>query len=1048
MLVESGRKANRLEFWKVNHESGLLELTDDKLVNGTIATLQRLRPRDSDTDLLLVATDKFQIFTVSWNPTQRAFITIDSFFDETEQHFRDSQSQDKILTDPSGRYMVWLLWEGVLNVLRMSPIKREKNKLQYREQVRISELFIKSACFLHNETGHPKLAFLYQTRTDVPDAHLVTYRLFNDDKHSEVSSFFARDQIDKMEIEDPGAAILIPVSKGDEDQKRYIYRNDRQARAHLPGLLVVGETRLLYYDDAARQKVESSLPEATIFVAWAQYDVAHYFIGDDYGHLWLLTLVLDGTMVTDLRMKKMESVRGETREVAFTSRANALAYMGDDLLFIGSHYGNSQVWKTNVTDGLIEQIQDLPNISPILDFNVMDMGNREGEEQITNQYSSGQARIVAGSGVFRDGSLRSVRSGVGLEDIGIMAEMGHVKSLFAVRSGLSPKDDTLIVSLLTCTRLFKFNQDGEVDEVDEFMSLTLDEPTLLAQNIANERLLQVTPLGVRLIDLKGGVEISRWSPPSGQTIIHASANGEWILLSVGGKDLLSLQIQQGLVQIEHNDLGDQDQVACIHLPSAYPNIGFVGFWKSGTISIVDVKTLQPIHGQPLRRQDDNTSVPRDIVLAQILPPSLSGPTLFVAMDDGFVVTFAVAKTDMSLSGRKSIVLGTRHARLQLLPRPDGTSNVFATSEMPSLIYGSEGRVVYSSVTVEDATCVCSFDTEAFPDSIVVATENLVKISAVDNKRSTHVRTLPQGQTVRRIAYSRSERVFGLGCIKREVVDNEEVITNTFRLVDEVIFDQVGRDFSLDGEVGTELVEAVIRAELPDSYGNRVERFIVGTNRVPEPSTKLDHQGRILVLGIDSDRNPYLVLEHKLKGACRCLGVIGDTIIAALSKTIVAYQYTESTSTSGSLQKLASYRPSTYPVDMAIEGDIIAVADLMKSMTLVQFTPKVDIEPARLQEIARHREAGWATAVSHIEGQSWLQSDSVGNVLVLTKNENGVTAEDKAELRMTSEINLGEMVNRVRKVTVDSSENAVVVPRAFLGTVRSPPQPLFSHHSAR
>lgn len=988
--------------------------------------LQKLRPRDAETDILFVGTDRFQYFTVGWDASKETLETIDSFYDIDEKHMRDSQSQDKCIVDPTGRFMVALLWEGVLNVLRMFTIKSKKKKIDWMDQIRISELFVKSATFLHAETGHPKLALLYQTRTDIPDSKLVTYRLTVDDKNTQVSRFEQRDQIDREDIEDPGAAMLIPVGKGEEDQKRYIIRNAEHARAQLGGLIVVGETRLVYYDDAAKKRVDVPLKEASIFVAWAEYDVSHYFVGDDYGNLWLLEILLDGAIVTGMEMTK----------IGLTSRASSLVYMGNNTLFVGSHYGDSQLFHTDLSSRSLSQIQTLANIAPILDFNIMDMGNREGEGQTTNEYSSGQARIVTGSGVHKDGSLRSVRSGVGLEDVGVLGDMENIRALFPIQPVGSSKHDTLIASFLTETRIFHFSPSGDVEELDEYKGLTLDDQTLLAQNLSNDRLLQITQSGVFLIDAESGVSITTWRPVQGQ-ITNASANDEWILISVDGKILLSLQIGQDLAQVEYNDLEDKDQVACIHLPPQYPSIGVVGFWKSGTISIVDLKTLEPIHGESLRRKDDNASVPRDIVLAQILPPELAGPTLFVSMEDGFVITYNVSKSDYSLSGRKSVVLGTRHARLQLLPRDNGIYNVFSTSEHPSLIYAQEGRIVYSAVTADDATCVCLFDTEAFPDSIIVATEKELKVSVIDSERQTHVQPLPMGETVRRIAYSRNERVFGLGCIKREVIDNEEIITSSFRLVDEVIFKNLGRDFVLDNSP-LEMVEAVIRAELPDSYGNPAERFLVGTSYLDEGQSSIAPQenirGRILVLGIDSDRMPYLVTSHNLKGACRCLAVVEDKIVAALAKTVVMYSYNETTTTSADLKKIASYRPSTYPVDLAVHGNLVAVADLMKSMTLVEFTPAADGAPARLTEVSRHYQATWATAISHVDGPSWLEADAQGNLMVLRRNQAGVTFEDKRRMEITSEMNLGEMVNKIRKVTVEAGPNAVVVPRAFLGTV--------------
>ncbi|KAI1114442.1 mono-functional DNA-alkylating methyl methanesulfonate N-term-domain-containing protein [Nemania sp. NC0429] len=1018
-------KTNRLEIWKLE-DTGALAHTDTKYINGTISMLQRLRPRDAETDLLFVGTDRFQYFTVGWDSAKGALDTIEMFYDTNEKHMRDSQSQDKCIVDPTGRFIVVLLWEGVINVLRMHTVKSKRQNLHWMDQVRISELFIKCATFLHVETGHPKIAFLYQTRTDQPDCHLVSYRLTADDKNTELSRFEIRDQIDRMEIEDPGSALLIPVSKGEENQKRYLSRNATSARAQLGGLIVLGETRLLYYDDAAKKKVETALQEASIFVAWAEYDVSNYLVGDDYGNLWRLEILLDGVVVTGMEMRK----------IGIISRPSCLVLMGNSTLFVGSHYGDSQVFHVDIGEGKIELLQTLHNIAPILDLTVMDMGNREGEGQTSNEYSSGQARIVTGSGVHKDGSLRIVRSGVGLDDVGILDSMENVRSLFSLRSNSTTKTDTLLISLLTETRIFFFGPTGHIEEVDDFKGLILAEPTLLAQNLPNDRVLQATPSRVLLIDRESGIAVSTWRPAEGE-ITNISANDQWILLSVDGRVLISLQIGQDLVKFEQNDLGDSDQVACIHLPPQYPSIGVVGFWRSGSISIVDTKTLQSLHGERLRQKDDNASVPRDIALAQILPTDIAGPTLFVSMDDGFVITFNVSKQDFSLSGRKMIVLGMRHARLQLLPRPNDMFNIFSTSEIPSLIYGYEGRVVYSAVTSDDAICICPFDSEAFPECIVVATEKEVKISTIDTERRTHVNPLAMGETVRRIAYSRSERVFGLGCFQREVKDNEETIISSFKLVDEVIFKQRGKAIILDSSPRVEMVEAVIRAELLDSYGNRVERFIVGTSYLDDAqtvTTQDDKRGRILVLGIDSEREPYLITDRQLKGACRALAVMEDKIVAALAKTVIVYSYVEASTTTAELKKLASYRPATYPIDLAVEGNTIAVADLMKSMSLVEFTPAADGQPPKLTEVSRHYQSFWATALCHIDEDAWLESDAQGNLMVLRKNATGVTLDDKRRMEVTSEINLGEMVNKMRKVTVDASDNAIIVPKAFVGTV--------------
>ncbi|KAK3389322.1 mono-functional DNA-alkylating methyl methanesulfonate N-term-domain-containing protein [Podospora didyma] len=1025
-------KANRLEIWRLNSD-GVLTMAHSKIVNGTISMLQKLRPKDTDVDLLFVGTERFQYFTLLWDPETSQLVTNQSFLDPAEHQMREAQSMDRCIVDPSGKFLAMHLWEGVLSMLRLGNRKNNAMKLDWLDNVRLSEIFIRASTFLYTETGHPKVAFLYQTRSDASeyaDSKLATYRLTSNDQNTEPSRFEEKDRIIDIDIQGLGAAMLIPVEKMEEEVKRHNVRNIESAKAHVGGLMIVGETKLLYIDEVTQTTVESALKEASIFVAWTEYDITHYFLADDYGNLHLLTILTNGVVVTGMDV----SLLGKT------SRASNLIYMGDNLLFVASHYGDSQLFRLNLLSDnpleIMQLVQTMPNISPILDFAIMDMGNRGNESQLGNEYSSGQARIVTGSGIHKDGTLRSVRSGVGLTDLGILADLEHTRALFSLKSNGSQKVDSLAVSFLTETRVFKFDSQGEVEEVLSFSGMAFDSQTLFVKNLPNGQLLQTTPTRVTLTDLESGVVLATWVPEGVRTITNVSANDRWLLLAVEGRGLVSLDLQNDLQVVQETDIGDKDQVACVHVPPSLSDVGVVGFWTSGTVSIVDLFTLQPIHGESLRTSEDDASIPRDLALVQVLPPDVSGPTLFIALDDGNVVTFDISP-ELTFSGRKRVILGTREARFHLLPQPDGIFIIFATTENPSLIYSSEGRIVYSGITAEDATCVCPFDTEAFPDSIVVATDGEIKIGLIDRQRRTHVWPLKMGEIVRRIAYSPSEKVFGLGCIKRELVDGEEKVESSFKLVDEVIFDKVGKAFPLGTPSYVELVEAVIRADLPDSYGNPAERFIVGTSFLTDPDYGADTkvQGRILVFGIDSDRDPYLIVCHEMRGGVRQLAVMDGKIVSALTKSVVISTYEETSTTTGHLTKIAAYKGPTYPVDIAVHGNIIAVGDLMKSLSLVEYVPGGgdDGGSPKLVERARHFQSAWATSVCHIEDESWLETDSEGNLMILRRNPNGVTLEDKRRMEITSEMNLGEQVNKVRKITVETSPSAMIIPKAFLAT---------------
>ena len=135
-----------------------------------------------------------------------------------------------------------------------------------------------------------------------------------------------------------------------------------------------------------------------------------------------------------------------------------------------------------------------------------------------------------------------------------------------------------------------------------------------------------------------------------------------------------------------------------------------------------------------------------------------------------------------------------------------------------------------------------------------------------------------------------------------------------------------------------------------------------------------------------------------------------------------------------LHKIASYRTATAPIDIAVTGNFIAVADIMKSVSIVEFKRGIAGEPDTLTEVARHFQTAWSTAVANVDENTYLESDAEGNLMVLRQNVSGITADDRRRLEVTSEIRLGEMVNRIRRINVPTSTNATVIPRAFMATV--------------
>ncbi|KAJ5388796.1 hypothetical protein N7509_011337 [Penicillium cosmopolitanum] len=1006
-------KANRLEFYTLTPDG--LTLTSTRALYAQVTMLARLpAPANSPTDHLFIGTDQFSYFTLAWDADEQRVKTARNYVDISEPSSRESQSEPRCLLDPSGRYMTLEIYEGVIVVIPIvEPTKKRGKPSHAASQMelpqvgelgdptntRVEELFVRSSAFLHSASVKPYLALLYEDnqkkvrlRIRELEYSIGTSNVSADATFKEPSETKLEGGLFSHEL-DMGSSHLIPIP------------------APLGGLIVLGETSIKYIDDDANDMITRDLDEATVFVAWEKVDSQRWLLADDYGRLFFLMLIL--------------STEGHVESwkldwLGNTSRASVLVYLGGGVLFVGSHLGDSQVLR--IGDGSFEVIQTLSNIAPILDFTVMDLGNRTSESQ-THEFSSGQARIVTGSGAFDDGTLRSVRSGVGMDELGVLGEMDHITDLWGLQvQSAGDFLDTLLVTFVDETRVFRFSVDGEVEELDNFLGLAFEENTLLAANLPGGRILQVTEKRALIADVESGMVTFEWTPPTQKTITAASANNDNLVLVIGGRVLASFDIRAEARLIAEKDLDEDHQVSGVTVPFEPTGVCIAGFPQSARVSVLKINDFSEIQTKSLGPSGE--AFPRSVLVTNVL--ANSPPTLFISMADGSVITFSLDTKDYSLSGMTKLILGSEQPTFKKLPRGDGLYNVFATCENPSLIYGSEGRIIYSAVNSEGASRICHLNTEAFPESIAVATTRELKIASVDKERTTQIQTLPMGSTVRRVAYSSAEKAFGLGTIDRKLEDGVEIVKSHFVLADEIMFRRLDA-IELNSE---ELVETVIRA----GFSGGKDRFIVGTAYMDEERSD-SIRGRILVLEVDHGRKLTQVAELPVKGACRALAMMDDRIVAALVKTVVVFKVVpDNSGTKMKLERLASYRTSTAPVDVTVVGNMIMVADLMKSVCIVEYIKGANGVGDKLNEIGRHYQTVWSTAVASVGDDTLLVSEAQGNLIVLSRNTNGVTEQDKHRLVPTSEICLGEMVNRIRPIQIPQLASVAVTPRAFMGTV--------------
>jgi DNA damage-binding protein 1 len=823
--------------------------------------LERLHAESSPTDHLFVGTDRQQYFTCSWDAATKQIKTEQSYFDQADKVLRDN-SHDRVHIDPTRQYLTLELYNGVVTVvpLRTPSGKRKKSDptpsdehLGEPVQVRIEELETRSSAFVQThpeDTSNPRLAILWEDNQEIPQLKIRELKYQGGDNPSAdfVTVAELREQLDE------GVSHLIPISA-----------------TFGGGFLLLGERSISYTDNTLKRFISYPLgADARLWACWTRVDDRRFLLGDDYGDLFFLMIETTADRVSNWRLDP----------VGKASRASCLVYLDEGRVYIGSHSGDSQV--VQIREGGVDVLQTFSNIAPIVDFSIMDLG-RGNEGGPVSDFSSGQARIVTASGAWVDGTIRSVRSGVGMEDLGTIAPFKHITDMWALNTkGREDEQDTLIISFIDETKVLQFGDDDTIEELDQFSQFELTQPTLFARNLPDRRVVQVFEAGVRITDLESDMLLLDWKPSDAVAkLTAATANAVHLLVVEGGNTLHVFHTANNSKPTLSKTFPSASQISSVTVPDSQSNVCIVSFWQTATVAILDLHSLEPLHSQTLGIP--GTAIPRSVLVANVLPDS--PPTLFIAMADGSIVTYSFDTSRNVLSGMTRILLGSEPAFFKVLPRDSepGLSNVFASCEQPSLIYSSEGRIVYSAVSSDKASRVCHFSPPAYPGAVAIASPSELKLAFLGRERATQLQTLPIGETVRCLAYEPKAHIFGMGCIRRIVESGVEALLSSFKVADEIGFKELD-SFELDDQ---ELVECVIATGPIDIEGDEYdEMFIVGTSVSSDDMTgEARDRGRMLVYEVSKEKKIRLVTEIGLKGACRSLAMCDGKIVAGLVKSV-------------------------------------------------------------------------------------------------------------------------------------------------------------------
>lgn len=321
----------------------------------------------------------------------------------------------------------------------------------------------------------------------------------------------------------------------------------------------------------------------------------------------------------------------------------------------------------------------------------------------------GQGQIITCSGSFKDGSLRVIRNGIGIQEHACI-DLPKIKGMWALKSGIddSPYDNTLVLSFVGHTRVLMLSgEEVEETEIEGFLS---DQQTFYCANVAHGQILQVTPVSARLISCENKTLLDEWALPDPQRRIGVVTANPHQIICASGCDLYYIEIKSGkLEQISSSQL--EYEIACLDASSLSESstgsdILAVGLWTDISVCLLKLPSLEIVYTEKLGGE----MIPRSVLLVKFEGIEYC----LCALGDGSMFYFELDRKIPKLINQKKVTLGTQPTILKSFTSLSST-NVFACSDRPTVIYSSNNKLVFSNVNLKEVNHMCSLNAEAYPD---------------------------------------------------------------------------------------------------------------------------------------------------------------------------------------------------------------------------------------------------------------------------------------------------------------------------------------------
>ncbi|CAM4789835.1 unnamed protein product [Rotaria magnacalcarata] len=1015
-------KNTHFEIYIIGSEG--LKLVKDVCLYGRINILKCFRLSNMNKDVMFILTEKNHGMILDCRKADNdQYEILTKYHGLLKDTGRRSIRSPICTIDTKHGLILLRLLEGIIKVIYLKDLSSIETSSKTLEayNIKIDEQNIIDIQFL---TDHQKPTFIilhtrkpewyYLSDTEPEEYFLHTYEI--DLKERVLSRLSWKEKITISE-----ASFLIPIGK-------YEF-----------SCIVIGRNSIgIWKENGQRLNVESPLlEETTSLISYCPIeDDRRYLISDDRGRLY--ALILEGNTqdenstitITDMKLNLL----GET------SISQYIVYLDNNVAFIGSYFGDSQLIRllSEPQNGSqLQMLESYTNLGPILDMCLIDLLRHDRQ-------------LVTCSGNSKDSSLRFIRTGIGIHEHASI-DLRNIKGIWALKID-NQFDNHLVVAFFDQTRLFHLQND-EIEEI-ELPAFDFQHQTLCCTNVTSNQYIQITTYSIRLIGNNGQDLFVEWRNENNEITVASSNTTQCVCAS--GNQLFYFEIgPASLNEISKCQL--PYNIACLDVTpinsrDERSNLCVIGLWTQISVWICRLPTLDILHQESLT----SDTLPRSVVMITFD----SQPYVFVSLADGPIVYFLLDVEQGLLYERKKVPLGTKPTTLTICQHTDlsSTSNntstsrtvLFACSDHPSVISSSNNKLVFSSVNLREIVCMCSFNSEYYGPSLTLVTDMSVILGRIDDIQKLHVRSLGLGEAVQRIDYLDEEKIYIILTHYMDTYKNDSSVpisqqayqridcTTTIEKIKDVTQQQFDDMFDSIVILDQHTHEAHASVRLLNSEAATSLCVITFTE---DPTMPYIAVGTTIVLDDeDTPRSGRVVLFRYMNGQMtmiaekevngppfRMLPFQGKLLVA-IGNSVRLYKF--------SLENHELIQLAKTSVDyveclqLKVKDDFILFGDLMKSLTVLRY----NADEKKFENIANDPRPQWTKACEFIDDDTFLCAEDGGNLVSCHKNSGSTKEQERNILNELGLYHLGEEINLFRRgslVTQHAPESSIAIDTCIL-----------------